>query len=197
MGDLILLWAAALPLMGSPGPATLSLAAIGASFGARAGLPYLAGIILGTTGALLLIAAGVTGLILASPAAVTLISLLAAAYILYLAYKIATAPVLGEPQGTARPPAFFSGLLLAIANPKAYVAIGAVYAGYRIYPHDLGQDTLAKVAALTLVIILVNSIWLLFGALLARYLRDPRIGRIVNIVFALLLVISVAFSVLS
>ena len=70
-GDLILLVLAALPLMGSPGPATLSLAALGAAFGARASVNYLLGIILGTTGVLLLIAAGITGLILAEPALTT------------------------------------------------------------------------------------------------------------------------------
>ena len=41
--DLILLWLAAFPLMGSPGPATMSLAAIGAAFGWRRGLCYLSG----------------------------------------------------------------------------------------------------------------------------------------------------------
>ena len=42
--DLALLWLAAFPLMGSPGPATLSLAAMGAAYGGRRSLSYLAGI---------------------------------------------------------------------------------------------------------------------------------------------------------
>ena len=44
MRDLIFLLLAALPLMGSPGPATLSLASLGAAFGFRGSLvPRLAG----------------------------------------------------------------------------------------------------------------------------------------------------------
>ena len=196
VGDLLLLVRAALPLMGSPGPATLSLAALGAAFGARAAVKYLLGIILGTTGVLLLIAAGITGLILAEPALTTVISLLAAAYILYLAYRIATAPVIGSGLTASKPPSFAGGFLLAIANPKAYVAIGAVYSGNILLPDNLLLDTAFKVATLTAVIILVNSIWLIFGSLLASTLRHPTIGRAVNILFAVMLVASVALSLL-
>ena len=64
---LILLWLAAFPLMGSPGPATLSLAGIGTAFGFRRGVPYLLGIVAGTTVVLMMIATGVTALILADP----------------------------------------------------------------------------------------------------------------------------------
>ncbi|MCF8468757.1 MAG: LysE family translocator [Sneathiella sp.] len=195
-GDLILLMLAALPLMGSPGPATLSLAAMGAAFGARAGVKYLLGIILGTVGVLLLIAAGITGLILTQPALVAAISLLAAAYILYLAYRIATAPVITKAGVESKPPSFTGGFVLAIANPKAYFAIGAVYSGNILLPDSLMLDTLVKVATLAVVIIAVNSVWLIFGSLLASTLRDPKIGRIVNIIFGVMLVASVALSLL-
>lgn len=196
MGNLILLWLAALPLMGSPGPATMSLAAVGAAFGARAGLPWLAGIVAGTFGVLLLIASGVTGLILAQPMLVTAITVLAAAYILYLAWRIATAPVGAAAGGTARTPSFPGAFALAIANPKAFAAIGAVYAGHSVVPDTLLPDAAAKVAALTLVIVAVNATWLIFGSVLSAKLRDPRTGRIANIAFALMLIVSVALGLL-
>lgn len=195
--NLILLWLAALPLMGSPGPATMSLAAMGAAFGSRRGLSYLAGIVAGTFGVLLLIAAGVTGLILARPALVTAITILAAVYILYLAYRIATAPVGAEPGEATRAPSFYAGFLLAIANPKAFAAIGAVYSGNRLIPHDLMLDAMARIGALTIVIIVVNSAWLLFGSALSALLRDSRKGRIANVVFAIMLVGSVALALLN
>lgn len=195
-GNLILLWLAALPLMGSPGPATMSLAAVGAAFGARAGLPWLAGIMAGTFGVLLLIATGVTGLILARPALVTAITFLAGAYILYLAWRIAAAPVGGGPDGAARTPSFPGGFALAIANPKAFAAIGAVYSGHGVIPGALLPDAIAKIAALTVMILAVNSAWLVFGSALSAKLRDPKTGRIANIAFALMLIASVALSLL-
>lgn len=190
MHDLLPLWLAAFPLMGSPGPATLSLAGIGSAFGVRQGLPYLAGIVLGTSGVLLMIAAGVTTLVLAVPGLVDVLVVLAGAYILYLAVKIATAPV-GVRARATRAPAFVPGFLLAIANPKAFAAIGAVYSGRTVADTPL-LDAAVKVAALVLVIVLVNAAWLAFGALFARLLAHPRLGRAVNILFAVMLVASLA-----
>lgn len=194
--DLLRLWLAALPLMGSPGPATLSLAAVGAAFGAARGLGYLAGIIAGTFGVLLLIASGVTGLLLAVPALVWLVTALAAAYILYLAYRIATAPVLSGDTSSARAPSLAGGFVLAIANPKAFAAIGAVYSGNSLLPDDLLLDAAAKTLALLVVIVAVNATWLVFGSALSRVLHDPRRGRIANVAFAVLLVLSVALALL-
>ncbi len=58
----------ALAIMGSPGPATISLTASGAAFGVRRSARYLAGIVAGTAVVLLAVAAGVTGALLATPA---------------------------------------------------------------------------------------------------------------------------------
>lgn len=195
LANLVVLWLAALPLMGSPGPATLSTAAVGASFGWRRGLPWLAGIVAGTAVVLLLIASGVTAAILAVPALKTAITLLAAAYILWLAWRIATAAPLSN-EVAAKAPALPGAFLLAVANPKAFAAIGAVYASHTVVPGDLALDAAAKIAALVPVIVLVNTVWLLSGTLLAKALRDPRQSRVVNVAFALLLVASVALAVL-
>ncbi len=194
--ELIVLWLAAFPLMGSPGPATMSLAAIGSAFGVRRGLPYLTGIIAGTFTVLLLIATGVTGLILAQPELVWFISAFAAAYILFLAYKIATAPILDADRVNTKVPALSGGFALAIANPKAFAAIGAVYSSNTLLKGNILVDASAKIAALLLVIIIVNSAWLVFGSILSGLLRHPRTGRIANVTFAALLVISVGLALI-
>ncbi len=204
--NLLLLWLAALPLMGSPGPATISLAATGSAFGIRPSLGYLCGIIAGTTGVLILTATGVATALLAHPVAGNILTLIAAAYILYLAWKIATAPVspgissrlnpesAENPENTA--PDFRGGLMLAIANPKAFAAIGAVYASHHITLHSVWLNNALKLAALMLVIAVVNTIWLIFGASFSRLLSSPRAGRVINIIFAVMLIVSVGFAVL-
>jgi threonine/homoserine/homoserine lactone efflux protein len=193
---IVLLWMAAFPLMGSPGPATLSLAAIGAAFGARRGLGYLAGIILGTSGVLLLVASGVTGLLLAVPTLVWVVTVLAAAYIVYLAYRIATAPVLSKQDAGVKAPSLTNGFILAIANPKAFAAIGAVYSSHIVAPDDPFLDAAVKILALILVIAVVNAAWLMFGSAFSVVLSDPRRGRLANIFFAILLVGSVIVGLL-
>ena len=52
-----------------------------------------------------------------------------------------------------------------------------------------------KIALLTVVIAAVNVLWLLSGALLTRFFRDPRTNRIVNVAFAVLLLASVVLAV--
>jgi threonine/homoserine/homoserine lactone efflux protein len=192
--NLLLLYLAAVPLMGSPGPATLTVAATAAAFGTRAALPYLCGIILGTVGVLLLIATGVTGAILAVPALGSVIAVLAACYILYLAWRIATAPPLKQGAGTGQRPSLPAGFLLAIANPKAFAAIGAVFSGHQLVSGDVLADSLLKILALAPLIVVINTMWLAFGSLIASALRDPRLSRMANICFAILLVISVGFA---
>ncbi len=58
---------AAMAVMGSPGPATISVTAVAAAFGARRSLAYLGGIILGTTIVLLAVATGVVAMLLSVP----------------------------------------------------------------------------------------------------------------------------------
>ncbi|MEO1092606.1 MAG: LysE family transporter [Pseudomonadota bacterium] len=194
--DLVLFWMAAFALMGSPGPATISLAGIGKAFGVRAGLPYLGGIVLGTFGALLMVAAGITALIVAHPVAATVVTAAAALYICYLAWKIATAPIGTKDLSVRGAPRFVHGVLLAITNPKAFAALGAVYAGHTLLGPNPILDGLAKIAALTLVVVVVNSAWLAFGSSFALMLDGPRSGRIANVIFAALLVASVGVTLL-
>ncbi len=192
--ELLLLWLAAFPLMGSPGPATMSLAGLGTAFGFRPSLGYLMGIIAGTTAVLIMIATGVTALVLAQPLLLTALTILAGVYILYLAWKIATAPVGSFEVRPDQAPAFIPGFTLAIANPKAFAAIGAVYAGHTLVDDNLTVDAAYKLVALALVIVVVNTAWLAFGAVFSRVLTNPVAGRAANVLFATLLVVSVVWA---
>jgi len=190
--ELILLWMTALPLMGSPGPATLSNAAAGAAFGWAGGLRYMLGVSTGTTTVLLLIATGVTGAVMAVPGAATVIAIAGALYILYLAYRIATAPPVNKGDGSVTAPSFLNGYGLAIANPKAYAALGAVFASRTVLPGNALADAGVKIAALVPLVLGVNSIWLVLGSAFAVVLTHPRASRVANVTFAVLLVASVA-----
>ena len=64
---------AGLALAGSPGPATLSLAATGAAFGARRGIGYMTGINLGIVAVMAITASGIVGLLLALPGATPIV----------------------------------------------------------------------------------------------------------------------------
>lgn len=149
------------------------------------------GIVLGTIVVLLLIATGITTVVLAQPALLVVLSSLAGIYILYLAFRIATAPVVKDMECVGDAPTFLPGFTLAVINPKAFVAIGAVYSTHTIVPADLVADTVCKLLALSLVILVFGLAWLVFGATFSRHLRDPIVGRAVNVIFSAMLVLSV------
>ncbi|MBT3370029.1 MAG: LysE family translocator [Rhodospirillaceae bacterium] len=194
--NVILLLLAAIPLMGSPGPATLSTAAAASVFGIKRSLPYLTGIMLGTATVIAIVATGITGVLFAVPGVLPVLTVGAFGYILYLAYKIATAPVLSEATGNAAPPTLLGGLFLGISNPKAFAAIGAVFSSFVVMPGEPVLDAVVKFTVMLAIVTPINISWLLLGASLSRILRHPRTGRAINIVFAVLLVLSVALAVL-
>jgi threonine/homoserine/homoserine lactone efflux protein len=185
---------AAVALAGSPGPATLSLTATGAAFGARRGIAYLAGIVVGMVVVMAAVAGGLVGLLMAVPGMTPVVTVLAAAYFLYLAWRVATAPPLTDDNGQRRAPTLIAGLALSLVNPKGYAAMAALYSGFVLLPDRLGADIAAKMVVLTLVMVAVNVGWLLAGAGLTRFFRDPRSNRLINVIFAVLLVASVVLA---
>ncbi len=183
-------------LVGSPGPATLSLAATGAAFGVRRGLGYMAGIIAGMVIVIGVTASGVTGILSALPGVTPVLTALAASYIGYLAYRIATAPALAEQGAQVRQPSFSAGILLSLVNPKGYVAMAALFSGFVLVHDSVGLDVALKVAILVTMMTLVDTAWLFAGATLTRYFREPGINRTINVAFAVLLIVSVAFTLI-
>jgi threonine/homoserine/homoserine lactone efflux protein len=193
-GSLGPLLVASLALMGSPGPATISVAAVGSAYGVRRSLAYLFGIIVGTTLVLVAVATGITAALLAVPAIGSVLIAISAAYILWLAYHIATAPPLSAQSEASGAPSLAGATLLAVANAKAWVAIAAVFASARLADTTTG-DAAAKVVVLSVMIVLIMTAWLIAGASLAPMLRDPRRARITNTALAAALVGATALAV--
>ena len=183
-----------LAIMGSPGPATISLTAAGSAYGVRRSLAYLIGIIVGTTIVLVAVASGITATLLAVPAMRSVLIAISAAYILRLAYHIATAPPLAAQTAASDAPSLAGGILLGVANPKAWVAIAAVFASAHL-ANTATRDAAAKIAVLTVMIIVINATWLIAGASLAPLLRDPHRARIINTALAAALIGATALAV--
>ena len=182
----------ALAIMGSPGPATISLTAAGSAYGVRRSLGYLTGIVAGTVVVLVAVATGITATLLAVPALRSVLVVLSAAYILWLACRIATAGVgTGARLGSA--PSLAGGAMLGVANPKAWVAIAATFGSARL-ADPATTDAAAKVALLSMVAVLIMTVWLVVGASFAPALRDPRRARVVNLVLAAALVAATALA---
>lgn len=178
-------------VMGSPGPATMSATAVGAAYGAARSIAYVGGLIAGTIAVLLVVATGVFAILLSVPLLSSVLTAASVFYILYLAFRIATAPPLSDKAEVGARPSFSAGVLLAVANPKAYVAIAAVYAGGALGLPSAGAGVLIRLLVLSLMIVIIHLLWLLAGTTLSGLFRNPVSSRIINLAFAALLVATV------
>jgi threonine/homoserine/homoserine lactone efflux protein len=192
VGTLLLV---SLAIMGSPGPATISLVATGSVYGLRRSLRYLLGIIVGSVVVLVAVATGVTAALLAAPLIGSLVRGLSATYIIWLAYRIATARPLSRQAVASDAPSVAGGVLLGVTNPKAWVAFAAVFASAHLAAAAT-PDAVAKTAVLATMIIVICSTWLLAGTSFAPVLQDPRRARVANTTLAVALVGATALTLL-
>lgn len=187
---------AVIVLVATPGPATVLLAATSANYGRAAGFSLMASLISSMLCVILLTSTGLLTLILAWPPVSRIATALAAAYMLWLAGRIATAPVFSHAQDTGGPPPFRTGFVLNLINPKAYAAIAAPFSSFVLVPEQPLVDVSLKAAISLAVLVSTQTVWILTGSVFGRYLRHPRIGRVVNVAFALLLLASLTLTYL-
>lgn len=113
----------------TPGPNNVLLTSSAANYGFRRTLMLLVGIMLGMQSILYLSAFGVAALLLIYPALHLLMKIAGSVYLLWLAWKTASAnyaPVKTE-SNLSRPVTWYQGGLLQFLNPKAWLmGLGAV-----------------------------------------------------------------------
>jgi threonine/homoserine/homoserine lactone efflux protein len=173
----------------TPGPNNVMLASSGANHGVRASVPHMLGIALGFSVMLVVISAGLGSLLFAWPALLGVMRWCGAAWMLWLAWKIAIAP----PPGAHSPRAVL-GVTGAAAfqwiNPKAWlIAVGAA-SEFTRPDLPLGFQAMRIGLAFLAVALPCMLVWVLLGRGAARVLRAPAQLRAFNIAMALLLVAS-------
>lgn len=172
----------------TPGPNNLMLLASGVNFGFRRTVPHMLGIGIGFTVMVALVGLGLAGVFTAWPPARPALKIAAAAYMLWLAWKIAHAAPPESAQGNANPLTFLQAAAFQWVNPKAWtMALGAI----ALYAP--GQEV-AAVLWVAAIFGLVNlpcvSSWTVMGMALKRALQNPARLRAFNASMALLLVAS-------
>lgn len=173
----------------TPGPNNTMLLASGANHGFRRTVPHIAGISLGCMAMLLLVGLGLGQAFAAAPWLYGVLRWVGAAYLLWLAWKIATAGAVKDGAGGGRPLTFWQAAAFQWVNPKAWVMVVGAVSAYA--PRD---DFGRSVAVLAVLLGLVNvpsvCVWAGFGTALRPWLSHPGRVRAFNIGMALLLVLS-------
>jgi len=175
----------------TPGPNNIMLAASGVNFGFSRTVPHMAGVTVGFAVLLAACAAGLGLVFVAVPALHVALKVAGAVYMLWLAYKVATAHLGGGELGApARPFTFWQAAAFQWINPKAVVAALSAFALY-VRPGHATSDVPAMLAVLTAATLGSVVTWTGFGVALRRLLRNPAHARIFNVAMAFLLVASI------
>jgi threonine/homoserine/homoserine lactone efflux protein len=180
----------------TPGPNNVLLAASGVNFGFMRTMPHMLGVTIGLDVLLIAGAIGVGLLFTAVPQLQLVLKVAGAAYMLYLAWRVATAHHSGgEGAARSRPFSFLQAAAFQWINPKAWFAVIGAVALY-VRPGHEWIDFSLMLAVMTVVTIGAVALWTGFGVGLRQFLRDPARARIFNISMALLLVVSIVPMVL-
>ena len=157
----------------TPGPNNFMLLASGVNFGFVRTIPHMFGIGIGFFVLLLAVGFGLGALLAAFPILHVALKVAGGAYLLYLAFKIATSRSMGEDRdGRARPMTFIEAAAFQWVNPKAWVMAVTAMAVYT----EPGSPFLSVIiigVAFAAVNIPSVSAWAGFGMALRGILSDP------------------------
>lgn len=181
----LLVFAAALFVAaGSPGPSIAALVARVLSKGYRDVLPFLAAMWVGEAVWLSFAVAGLAAIAESFHLVFVAIKWIGVAYLLYLAWKMWFAKPDGPgedlPESRSALKMFFAGLTVTLGNPKIMMFYVALLPSII----DLGGVTLTGwlelVAAMFVVLVIVDLAWVLLAAKARQFLKSPRAVRIAN-----------------
>jgi threonine/homoserine/homoserine lactone efflux protein len=173
----------------TPGPNNALLMASGVTYGLKRSTPMIFGVGLGFPLMIALVGLGLGQVFQQFPAVYTAMKYAGAAYMLYLAWKIATAKPASSDAGEGKPVSFLQMCMFQWVNPKGWIMSVTALSAYTIATQF--YVGLAFVVGSFVVMGFASAFtWAAFGASLKSVLTDPRHFRWINMALAALLVAS-------
>ncbi|MDG1470703.1 MAG: LysE family translocator [Ascidiaceihabitans sp.] len=153
--------------IGTPGPANMALLATGARYGVRRALPFMFGVAFGKQLIIWPIGFGLMELAARAPFVFLALKYVSAAYIVWLAWKVANLR-LNTGTTDAKAPGFAAGLIVHPLNPKAWAMIVGGFTAF-VAPGTSTLEATATIAAVLLACqLLLHPVWTLAGDRIAK-----------------------------
>jgi threonine/homoserine/homoserine lactone efflux protein len=173
----------------TPGPNNVMLLASGVNFGFARTVPHMVGVVAGYAFLILVVGMGLGQTVVEHPVAFQALRIGGALYMVWLAWKVATASGGPKDEGRGSPLTFFEAAAFQWVNLKGVlVAISGVAAFTR--PSAFGVTLATLIAIATAATMTSVVVWSAFGTGLRQFLTDPRKARVFNVVMAVLLLAS-------
>ncbi len=184
-------------LLITPGPGVLSTAGVGSAFGYRPGLRYLFGLMIGQNLVFIAVATGLATLMLSTPGLRQILLVLSAAYLGFLAFKIATAGSRIAFIESSTAPGLLNGLLLQPINPKAYAVNTTLYSGFAYASASPVFEVVTKLLIINAIWLPIHLLWLAAGVNLKKLALTDSTQRAINIGMALSMLLVVGLALLT
>lgn len=175
----------------TPGPNNVMLLASGANFGIRATTPHMLGISLGFPFMVFAVGVGLGAVLEQLPVLHEILRWVGSAYLLWLAWKIATAAGIGQAEGRGRPFTFLQAASFQWVNPKAWIMAVSAYSVYSTPDAEPLPQAVLFGAVFCAVAFPSCGFWAAFGSAIGRLLTSGRALRLFNGAMAALLAASV------
>lgn len=174
----------------TPGPNNTMLLASGLNYGFKRSVPHVLGISIGFALMVIAVGTGLGRVFENWPQVYTALRICGAAYLIYLAWNIATAvPMLQISESSSRPFSFWKAAGFQWVNPKSWIMATGAITTY--LPQG---ENIHSVIFLSCLFAIINapsvSIWVTFGATLRHWLKDIKYFRIFNVCMSILLLVS-------
>lgn len=183
-------------LLVTPGPGVLSLASVGAAFGFRAGIGYLSGLFIGNNLVCFAVISGLATVMLANPVIRLLLLIMSAAYLGYLAFRIAFAGAKIAFIQVSKP-GLLAGATLQLINPKAYAVHITLFSGFAFYPGNFFVEVTLKLLIANVIWILLHFSWLYAGVMVNQLELPEQTQRVINLLMAVCLLAVASLSIWS
>lgn len=155
----------------TPGPNNIIIATAGVNFGFRHSLPTILGVSVGFSTMVLLVSWGIGNVIMDYPMFHKTLRVLSLIFMLYLAWKIATANVKNVP-ADAQPPGFWYMVFFQWINPKAWAMCTGVAAAFISASSEATRDAVLIAGIFLCISLPCQSTWGIFGSTIGSVLRS-------------------------
>lgn len=175
----------------TPGPNNIMIMTSGLNHGVKNSIPHLFGICVGFPVMVIMVGLGFSVVFETYPVFHEVIKVLGVAYLLYLAWLIASSSSTSLEVEKSKPLNFTQAALFQWVNPKAWVIATGAVSAYTSISSDIFIQVIFIALAFFIVAFPCVGIWLFFGVGLKKYFNSPKHQKTFNLSMALLLVGSV------
>lgn len=178
----------------TPGPNNLMIMNSGLNYGLKKSMPHYLGICLGFPLMVMIVGLGFGAVFTQYAWIKSVLKWLGAIYMLYLAWRIAVSVVHVNDSARTAPLSFWEAATFQWVNPKAWIMAVSTISLFTFSTHPF-----SNAAIITFIFLLVClpciGIWLVFGTVLQRILKEEKHQRWFNYLMATALAASVVMMV--